>query len=121
MMNINFDPANRKPKGPVAQILTVVVGAVMLGAALLFSFVFFAVLAVVVLIFGGYFWWKTRALRAQIRQQMQAMQEQAAAQQANPDFAAAEQSHEATGEIIEGEAVRVPEEREKLPGKSVPE
>ncbi|MEI7429151.1 MAG: hypothetical protein WCL27_01765 [Betaproteobacteria bacterium] len=118
MMNINFDPASRKPKGPVAQILTVVVGAIALGAALLFSFVFFAVLAVVALVFGGYFWWKTRALRAQIRQQMQ---QQAAAQQANPDFAAAEQSQQASGDIIEGEAVRVPEEREKLPGKSTTE
>ena len=115
-MNINFDPANRKPKGLMTQILTLVVGVITLGAALLFSFVFFAVLAVAVLIFGGYFWWKTRALRAQIRQQMQQMQEQAAATHDHSD-AAAEPIRPTDGEIIEGEAVRVQDERTKLPGQ----
>ena len=113
-MNINFDPSSRKPKGFFAQILTLVAAALALGAALMFSLVFFAVLAVVVLVFGGYFWWKTRAIRAQIRKQMQE-QAQAQANGQRPDFAtpASEPVHQ--GDIIEGEAVRVPEEKEKLP------
>jgi len=111
-MNINFKPSGQAPRGVFAQIFTALLGLLVLGAALLFSFVFFAVLAVAVLLFGGYFWWKTRALRAEIRKQMQA---QAEAQQSTPGFAAPDQQPASEGEIIEGEAVRVPEEREQLP------
>lgn len=111
-MNINFKPSGQAPRGIFAQIFTAFLGLLVLGAALLFSFVFFAVLAVAVLLFGGYFWWKTRALRAEIRKQMQA---QAEAQQSGPGFDAPEQQPSGEGEIIEGEAVRVPEERETLP------
>jgi hypothetical protein len=112
MMNINFKPSGQAPRGVFAQICTALLGVLVLGAALLFSFVFFAVLAVVALLFGGYFWWKTRALRAEIRKQMQA---QAEAQQSPPDFVSPGAQPTGTGEIIEGEAVRVPEERDKLP------
>ena len=70
-MNINFNRPPRSPKGILAQLFTVVVGAILLGAAFMFSLVFFAVLAIAGLIFWLYFWWKTRAVRAQLRKQMQ--------------------------------------------------
>ncbi len=111
-MNINFKPSGQAPRGVFAQLFTALLGVLVLGAALLFSFVFFAVLAVAVLIFGGYFWWKTRALRAEIRKQMQA---QAEAQQSAPGFESPAAPPAGAGEIIEGEAVRVPEDREQLP------
>jgi ABC-type bacteriocin/lantibiotic exporter with double-glycine peptidase domain len=111
-MNINFKPSGQAPRGIFAQLFTALLGLLVLGAALLFSFVFFAVLAVAVLLFGGYFWWKTRALRAEIRKQMQA---QAEAQQSPPDFVSPAAQAADAGEIIEGEAVRVPEEQDRLP------
>ena len=113
-MNINFDQSGGKPQGVIARIVTIVVGAIALGAAMMFSLVFFAVLAVVVLVFGGYFWWKTRAIRAQIRKQMQE-QAQAQANGQGPDFATPASQPVHQGDIIEGEAVRVPEDKDKLP------
>lgn len=111
-MNINFNPAGQPPKGPVAKALTWILGALLLGAALMFSLVFFAVVAVAGLVLGVYFWWKTRAIRAQIRAQMEAQAEQA---EKSPGYAQQQATPEATGDIIEGEAVRVVEEHEQLP------
>jgi predicted membrane protein len=50
----------------------VVLGAtVMLAGAFLVSLVFVAIGLAVVLVVGGYLWWKTRELRRQLRAQMQ--------------------------------------------------
>ena len=107
-MNINFDPA-RKP-GVVAQLLTMIGGLLALAAAFMFSLVFFAVLAIAVLIFGVYFWWKTRALRRQMREHLDQ-------QRSSQDFGPAASAPDETGsvgEIIEGEAVRVVNEQHRL-------
>ena len=69
-MNINYDPAGRQPKGPVAQVLTAIVGVLVLAGALMFSLVFFAVIAVAGLVLWLWFWWKTRALRRAMQEQM---------------------------------------------------
>ena len=103
-MSINFSSRGRPPQGPLAQLLTVIGGALVLGAAFMFSLVFFAVLAIAGLIFWLYFMWKTRALRRQMREQLDAG---AGAQASAP-------TTEASGEIIEGEAVRVVDERSRL-------
>lgn len=102
-MNINYDPAGRQPKGPVAQVLTAILGVLVLAGALMFSLVFFAVIAVAGLILWGWFWWKTRALRRQIREQMQAQSVDA------PDS-----EPMAEGEVIEGEVIRVVDEGKRL-------
>lgn len=99
-MSTNFNSRGRPPQGPVAQLLTVIGGALVLGAAFMFSLVFFAVLAIAGLIFWLYFMWKTRALRRQMR-------EQQGAQAPGP-------TPPASGDIIEGEAVRVVDERSRL-------
>ena len=101
-MSINFNSRGRPPQGPLAQLLTVIGGALVLGAAFMFSLVFFAVLAVAGLIFWLYFMWKTRALRRQMREQL------------DTDARASAPTTEASGEIIEGEAVRVVDERSRL-------
>ena len=106
-MNINFNRSPQPPKGIFAQLLTVIVGAILLGAAFMFSLVFFAVLAIAGVILWLYFWWKTRAVRAQLRKQMQ---EPARAQQAGEPLA----REASAGDIIEGEAVRVVDERDRL-------
>ena len=106
-MSINFNSRGRPPQGLVAQVLTVIGGALVLGVALMFSLVFFAVVAVAGLIQWLYLWWKTRALRRLMREQ--------AARQMNgqsPDSQAA--GPDSGGEIIEGEAVRVVDERNRL-------
>ena len=102
-MSINYDPAGRQAKGPVAQVLTAILGVIVLAGALMFSLVFFAVIAVAGLILWGWFWWKTRALRRQIREQMQAQSVDA------PDF-----EPMAEGEVIEGEVIRVVDEAKRL-------
>ena len=105
-MNTNFDPSNRRlpgEKSVVAQILTVIVGIVVLTVAFMFSLVFFAILAVVGLILWAYIWWKTRALRQRMREQMQQQMDgindtpSTSSQPRNP----------AAGDVIEGEAVRL--------------
>ena len=100
-MNINFDRAARKPKGPLAQALTVIVGVIVIGLSLMFSLVVFAIVAILGLIFVLYFWWKTRELRKQLR-------DQAAMQASNPaSRAPAAEASIDGGAVIEGEAVRV--------------
>jgi hypothetical protein len=51
--------------------LLVLGGAVMLVSAVVVSLAFLAVGLAVVLICGGYLWWKTRELRSQMRARMQ--------------------------------------------------
>lgn len=108
-MSISFNSRGRPPQGPLAQLLTVLGGALVLGAALMFSLVFFAVLAVAGLVFWLYFMWKTRALRRQMREQMDAQMDAPMGTQASGPA-----SSPASGEIIEGEAVRVVDERNRL-------
>jgi hypothetical protein len=64
-------------------------GIVTLASAFVVSLVFVAIGLAVVLIFGGYLWWKTRELRKQLRAQMQMR-----GQQQQPG-----------GEVIEGEVI----------------
>ena len=104
-MSISFNSRRRRPQGPVAQLLTVLGGALVLGAAFMFSLVFFAVLAIAGLIFWLYFMWKTRALRRQMREQLE--------RETNAP-ASGPASAPASGDIIEGEAVRVVDERYRL-------
>jgi len=103
-MSINFNSRGGRPQGLVAQLLTVIGGALVLGAAFMFSLVFFAVLAIAGLIFWLYFMWKTRALRRQMREQLDADARRPASPPPAP----------ASGDIIEGEAVRVVDERSRL-------
>ena len=66
--------------------LVVLGGTVMLVSAFVFSLVFLAIGLAVVLVFGGYLWWKTRELRRQLRTEMERHQQPA-------------------GEVIEGEVI----------------
>jgi uncharacterized iron-regulated membrane protein len=79
-----------KAKNLVLKGLVVLGGTVVLVSAFMVSLVFVAIGLAVVLIFGGYLWWKTRELRGQLRARMQ------------------EQSQPA-GQVIEGEVIRTEE------------
>lgn len=112
-MRINFNAGPRKPQGVFAQVVTALVGAVVLIGAAMFSLVFLAVIAVAGLIFWAYFWWKTRAIRAQIESQMRAQAEYRNAG-AQTDRASSD------ADVIEGEAVRVAETERMLDRKDDP-
>ena len=96
--------------GPLSKILAAAAGLLLLGVALMFSLVFFVVLAVAGLLFWLYFWWKTRALRRQMREQMSAQ-----GQPSEVDFGSPVGPESGDGEIIEGEATRVIDEKSQLP------
>jgi len=53
----------RASSGPIARLLAGVTGVVLLIAALMFSAVILAIVAVAGSVAWGYFWWKTRKLR----------------------------------------------------------
>ena len=70
----------------VLKALVVLGGTVVLVSAFMVSLVFVAIGLAVVVIFGGYLWWKTRELRRQLRAQMQGQSQPA-------------------GQVIEGEVI----------------
>jgi len=86
------------PQGPLARIAAFVLGTALLIVGFMFSLVALAVVAVGVVVAGTWLWWKTRAVRRQIEEQL--------AQQ--PPFQPDEPVFD--GRIIEGEAVREPEQ-----------
>lgn len=77
-----------RAKDVALKVAIVVGGALMLASAFVLSLVFLAIGLGVVLIGGGYLWWKTRELRRQLRARMHS--------QPQPG-----------GEIIEGEVIEV--------------
>lgn len=91
-------------KTPLGKALAFVTGAILLALAFMFSIVLVAVVAVVGLAVGAWFFWKTRHLRKAMRE------------------AGAMRSQPADGNVIEGEAVVVEEyrvsERQILPDES---
>ena len=68
------------------KVATVTAGVILLVSALVLSVVFVLGAVAVLLVVGGYFWWKTREVRKQMRAQMR------------PPFA--------QGNVIEGVVVR---------------
>ena len=87
-----------QPQGPLARIVAFVLGTILLVVGFMFSLVALAVVAVGVVLAGTWLWWKTRAVRRQIEEQL--------AQQ--PPFQPDEPAFD--GRIIEGEAVRESEQ-----------
>jgi hypothetical protein len=63
------DPRFRAPaSGLLGKTLTTVASAAVLVAAFMLSLLIFAALVAIALLAGGYVWWKTRALRRQMRE-----------------------------------------------------
>lgn len=78
--------SSRPTRGPLEKLLAFVLSAGLVVLAVMFSLAALAVIAVAGLIFAGWFWWKTRALRQQVKE--------------------ASVSPYRGGDIIEGEVVR---------------
>ncbi|WP_415034771.1 hypothetical protein [Azonexus sp.] len=82
------------PASPLARIAAFLLSAGLIAAGLMFSLVFFIIAAVAGLLIGGWFWWKTRRLRRDLR---------AFSENLN---AATSQETPSSGKIIEGEFQR---------------
>lgn len=61
-------PTGRSRPGPLGKLLAAMAWALLLVAAFTFSLLLFAVIVVVGLLVWAYLWWKTRALRKQMRE-----------------------------------------------------
>jgi hypothetical protein len=94
-MRINFD-SRRPSRSLAARIAGAVFAVLAIGAALMFSVVIFAVLVLAGLAFWGWFRWKTRALRRTMRAR---------------EFETPRERRPGGADVIEGEAIRVDEER----------
>ncbi|GAB1232896.1 hypothetical protein [Ferrigenium sp. UT5] len=102
-MQIKFiPPPSAQSTGLPGKVLAFVATGVLAVAALMFSAVLLAVILVVGTLGFAYLWWKTRAVRRQLRE----MQELARNAQAQ---AGASRGGAFEGEVIEGEVVRVHE------------
>jgi O-antigen/teichoic acid export membrane protein len=106
-MNPQSDPFqarmqfSRAPQSLLGKVLSLLLGATFLVLAVMFSVVALAVIAVAGVVFAGWFWWKTRALRKAMREG-QMGQQAFNAGRANATNTTA--STKAT--VIEGEFVR---------------
>jgi hypothetical protein len=92
---------NRQPQGLFGKLLTLVLGAAFLVLAFMFSIVALAIAAVGGLMLWGWIWWKTRALRQQLRDQATNYHTQSVTEGEAKD-----------GDIIEGEAIRTADDPE---------
>lgn len=94
--------ANVQGGGPVAKFIAGIVGLTMIGAALFLSVFLFAGLLAVGVVAGGWFWWRTRRLRRQLRESIDAATREALRQ--TETRAAA--NHGGQGAVIEGDFIR---------------
>jgi uncharacterized protein HemX len=91
------------PAGPFAKLFAALAGVVLLVLGLMFSVVIIAVAIAFGLVIWGWMWWKTRALRQQMREQMEARM--AAGEGASAPYSDGEEP-QSSGRVIEGEVIR---------------
>ena len=91
------------PAGPFAKLFAALAGVVLLVLGLMFSVVIIAVAIAFGLVIWGWMWWKTRALRQQMREQMEARM--AAGEGASAPYSDGE-GPQSGGRVIEGEVIR---------------
>ncbi|MBK6630882.1 MAG: hypothetical protein IPG33_07395 [Betaproteobacteria bacterium] len=97
-MRYGYKPPEGTEPSLLGRVVGVAAGAVLLIAALMFSVVIFAFALAAGLLAWGFLWWKTRELRRQMREQMEAQQ---MGQGSEPYGSAPPQG----GRIIEGEVI----------------
>ena len=104
-MFISFDPGSSPGGGnPLAKIAAFITGVLILAIALMFSFVFFSVLAVGGVMAWIYLLWKTRAIRKRAREWAEAE---------NGIFESARwpsENRDSDSRVIDGEAREVPDD-----------
>jgi hypothetical protein len=93
--------------GPIGRALALITGAFVLVAALFVSAIVFSVLLVVGVVAGGWFWWKTRALRKDLGERLAQMQRMTAGP--SPDLRA----RDPAAEVIDGDFIHEAEPRRR--------
>jgi hypothetical protein len=88
-----------------ARVLTVAAGVAVLIGAVAISIVVFAVLLTVLVGFGLYFWWRTRHVRRQLQEMMNARAANGAANGYTNARSNAGANPGAQGDVIEGEVI----------------
>ena len=101
-MPIYFDVSGRS-QNLVVRVVCAIFAIFAFGVALMFSMVIFIGLALVVLVGGVRWWWKIRALRRTMRKQQDGFE---------PSSGSIQSTVSQNTNIIEGESVRMDEERE---------
>lgn len=74
-----------RPSGPIAKFLAFTLGVAALAAGLFLSVFVFAGLLVAGVVAGGWFWWRTRGLRKQLKDTLRAAEERLAAARSEAD------------------------------------
>lgn len=70
--SLGFSGSSRSSLGSfIAKIGSIIVGGALLVGTLVVSIAFFAVALAVAAVVFGFFWWKTREIRRQLREQLQ--------------------------------------------------
>ncbi|MBI3221494.1 MAG: hypothetical protein HYZ46_00055 [Nitrosomonadales bacterium] len=94
---------------PLRKAVAFVTTLALAGLALMFSAVLLTVLLCVAVVAFALLWWKTRAIRKQMRARMQDFAHQGATAQREAFV-----GETFDGEVIEGEAIRVDEPRDRI-------
>jgi len=108
-----FGSLRARAAGPIGRALAVVAGGLVLVAALFVSAIVFSVLLVAGAIAGGWFWWKTRGLRREIRERLARMQQAQAGRGPDDgtpwgrvDRRAGAPAAAAKGDVLDGDFIR---------------
>ena len=113
-----FSALRARAAGPIGRALAVVAGALVLVAALFVSAIVFSVLLVAGAVAGGWFWWKTRGLRREIRERLAQVQQMHAGAGIGPQAAsgpfgspagvdaARARPGQAAGDVLDGDFIR---------------
>jgi hypothetical protein len=108
-MQIKFiSPTAGNSPGLLRKTVAVITMVVLAGVVLMFSAILLAVILIIVVFGGTYLWWKTRALRKLMKEQMQGFPPQGAAMRSDAFVGEVFE-----GEVIEGEAILVDESSAK--------
>jgi len=89
--SFHFSTSGNKAPGLLGKVVAFILSLGLFALAFMFSLAALAVVAVVGVLFAGWFWWKTRALRRQLREQGAVFETSESAE---------------SGQIIEGEVIR---------------
>ena len=105
-MQIKFiSPASGNPPGLLRKTAAVITMVVLAGVALMFSAILLTAILIIAVFGGAYLWWKTRALRKLMKEQMRGFPPHGGATMRSDAFA----GEVFKGEVIEGEVIRVDE------------
>lgn len=98
-------PLRPRSAGLLGRVLALIAGGMILVAGLFVSVLVFSLLLVVGVVAGGWFWWKTRDLRKDLRERMAQMQRMQAGRA--PD----DPVRDSAAEVLDGDFIQEADRR----------